>query len=144
MDLYDAYWNTLLISSKLKKGAIKTLKELRKSGFRIGLITDLTAHIQLRKLNALGLSDYIDVFVSSEEFGREKPHPSPFLLGLNKLDSKPDEAIMVGDSIKKDIEGANALKITSIHLSNTKKYDKIKPDFTIKTLPEILEIIKKL
>jgi FMN phosphatase YigB (HAD superfamily) len=36
-------------------------------------------------MEVLGISNYIDVLVSSEEAGIEKPHPSIFLLAIHKL-----------------------------------------------------------
>ncbi len=144
LDLYDAYWDTLLNKSKLNPGVIKTLKEIKKRGFKIGIVTDLTSHIQLRKIHSLGLTNYVDGLVSSEEAGREKPHPSPFLLLLNKLDAKPSEAIHVGDSPKKDVEGANSLGITSIHLDIGNSDKKIKANYKIKEISELLKIIEEL
>lgn len=43
----------------------------------------------------LGISDVIDVMVSSEEAGMDKPHSSPFLLAMYKLDVKAQECLMV-------------------------------------------------
>lgn len=144
LDLYDEYWETLLKVSKLKKGVVKTLKQLRNKKIKIGIVTNLTAHIQLRKLSILKLTEYVDVFVSSEEAGREKPHPSPFLLALNKLDVKPSEVVMVGDSLTSDIEGAKSLSITSVHLTENPEYEKIQPDYSISEIPELLKIIDNL
>jgi putative hydrolase of the HAD superfamily len=144
LELYDAYWGELLKHAKLRKGVVQTLKTLKENGLNIGVITDLTTHIQLRKLSKLGLTDFVDIFVSSEEAGREKPHPSPFLLALNKLDLKPSEAMMVGDSPKKDIEGANSLEITSVHLDIGNSVDGIIPTYKIKKIPELLKIIEEL
>lgn len=142
--LYEEYWKMLINSAKLRSGVIQTLKKIKENNFQIGIVTDLTAHVQLRKISKLGLTNYVDIFVSSEEAGREKPHPSIFLLALNKLDARPSEAIMVGDNLKKDIEGANSLGITSIHLTNNKKYENIKPTYSIKQIPEVLKIIRNL
>lgn len=38
----------------------------------------MTAYIQYKKLESLGVTPYIDFMVSSEEAGVEKPHPTPF------------------------------------------------------------------
>ncbi|HKL24525.1 MAG TPA: HAD family hydrolase [Candidatus Nanoarchaeia archaeon] len=147
LDLYDAYWNNFLKEMKLKKGVLKTLKELKKQKYKIALVTDLTTHIQLRKLRHLKINKYVDYLVTSEEAGSEKPHLIMFLLALNKLDVSPHEAIMVGDNKDTDIEGANAVRITTLLVGEkgkTKKWSYKKPDYYIKEIPEILKILEKL
>ncbi len=112
----------------------------------MGIVSDLTTHIQLRKIHKLGLSQYVDVLVTSEEAGSEKPHAIMFLLALNKLDVSPHEAIFVGDNPINDIEGANAVRMDSVlikrgpHARKGMK-DYRKPDFVVKDIDEILGIL---
>lgn len=148
LKLYQTYWDTFLKHMKLKKGVLSTLKELKKQKLKIALVTDLTTHIQLRKIKGLGITNYIDALVTSEDAGREKPSAIMFLLALNKLNVLPEESIMIGDNLIKDIEGANAVGIDSVAITNKKvkadKEDYKKPNFVIKSIPEILGIIKRL
>ncbi|OLD16876.1 MAG: hypothetical protein AUJ01_09830 [Acidobacteria bacterium 13_1_40CM_3_65_5] len=81
------------------------LQTLAKAGIRIGLIsntqrclTSFQSHFELQGL--------IAATVSSFEHGYMKPHPSIFSAALERLGARPDEAVMVGDSIRQDIEGA--------------------------------------
>src|SRR3989344_1789917 len=53
LKLYDAYWNNFLANMKLRKGALETLKELKKMGYKTAIVSDLTTQIQLRKMNLL-------------------------------------------------------------------------------------------
>jgi len=146
---YDIYWNTFLKNMGLKKGVLQTLKKLNKE-FKIIIVSDLTAYIQLKKISKLGLTPYVDFLVTSEEAGIEKPHPSIFLLALNKVDMLPAHAVMIGDNPKKDIEGANAVGIDTILItSRSKEYKNIpedykKPNYIIKEIPEILTILNKI
>jgi putative hydrolase of the HAD superfamily len=87
---------------------------LKEKGITIAVCTDLTAHIQHRKLKALGLSDDISYLVTSEEAGREKPHPEMFRLCLEKLQLPAEEICFIGDSYKKDIEGAAAAGMQTV------------------------------
>lgn len=146
LDLYDAYWNNFLKEMKLKKGVLKTLKELKRKKYRIVIISNLTTHIQLRKLRYLKINKYVDFLITAEEAGRRKPHPSVFLLGLNKIKCLPKSAIMIGDNAK-DIEGANSIDIASVLIGkkiNAKQESLRKPDYYIKEIPEILKILEKL
>ncbi len=114
--LYDAYWEAYLAQMRLFPGALEVLLALRGRGVKLGFCTDLTAHIQMRKLVALGIPAIADAVVTSEEAGAEKPDPRPFRLLLEKLGVAPEQALMVGDDYRKDILGAQALGIAAVQL----------------------------
>lgn len=148
LKLYSTYWDALLKNMELRKGVLETLKELKKQDLKIAIVSDLTTHIQLRKIHRLGITKYIDFLVTSEEAGSEKPHAIMFLLALNKLDISPHEAIFIGDNTINDIEGANSVRMDTIlikkgSLSKESEEDYQKPNFIIKDIPEILNILKK-
>ena len=93
---------------------VPLFRELKKREIKIAVLTDLTAHIQHRKLKKLGIAQYIDVLVTSEEAGTEKPDLKMFKLVKEKLNMESEELLMIGDSKKKDIEGAEAAGIKGI------------------------------
>jgi len=119
LKLYNTYWDTFLDSMELHSGALEFLQVHQDKS--ICLVTDLTAHIQHRKIEKLGLYKYADYLVTSEEAGKEKPHPYMFMLALKKMNLKADEVCMIGDSYKKDILGASQLCIQSFWLNKEKK-----------------------
>lgn len=118
IDFYNAYWDTMLENMQLFDYVEPLMNELKTYGIKIGILTDLTAHIQYRKLSKLGLTEIIDYLVTSEEAGAEKPSDKMFNLMLNKLGLLPEEVLMVGDSPKKDIEGARKAGIEGILVGN--------------------------
>lgn len=108
LEMYDLYWNAMLKYMELFPYVLPLFRELKERQVKIALLTDLTAHIQHRKIQRLGIGPYIDVLVTSEEAGREKPDRAMFGLVFQKLGLHPWEAVMVGDDRKKDMEGALA------------------------------------
>jgi FMN phosphatase YigB (HAD superfamily) len=54
----------------------------------------------------LGLDEYFDYVVTSEEAGKDKPHKAPFDIVLSKIGIDPAEIWMIGDNPINDIEGA--------------------------------------
>lgn len=114
MRFYDVYWNSVLNNMTTFEYVNPLFDELRNMGIKIGILTDLTAHIQYRKIKQLGLSEKIDVLVTSEEAGAEKPSPIAFDLMLEKLGMKSDVVLMVGDNSSKDIKGAEARGIRAL------------------------------
>ena len=106
LELYDIYWNAMLEHMEPYGYVLPLFEKLERIGIRIAVLTDLTVHIQHRKIRKLGIADYISVLVTSEEAGKEKPDKAAFELVLEKLNLMPHQVIMVGDSYEKDIAGA--------------------------------------
>jgi putative hydrolase of the HAD superfamily len=61
----------------------------------------------------LGLMEYVDVCITSAKVGYEKPNPKIFQHAV-ELARKPREAWMVGDNLKADVRGAEAVGIKGI------------------------------
>jgi putative hydrolase of the HAD superfamily len=118
----NTYWNEFLNKMVLSDDAIKFLDVYK--NIPICLVTDLTAEIQYKKLERLGLTDSFTHIVTSEEAGVEKPHPFMFKLALSKLNFSADEVVMIGDNYNKDVVGANLLGIRSFWLNRDKKVNK--------------------
>lgn len=105
LKLYELYWGTLMEVAEPSPGASEMMRELKERGIRIGIGTDMTAYMQFRKLESLGLMPYVDFFVCSEEAGVEKPHPAFFSLCAAKAGCERQECLFVGDTLKKDVLG---------------------------------------
>lgn len=136
LSLYETYWQNFLDKMALSDGAQVFFK--RTEDTPICLLTDLTAHIQHRKVAKLGLNKWARFMVTSEEAGCEKPHPYMFHLALSKLGLQPGDVCMVGDSYKKDIQGAARLGIPAYWLNVE---GKSRPsDFDIKIMTEIKDL----
>lgn len=104
--LDDLFWNTFLETAVPEPGILACFRELKEKGFKIGIGTNMTLKWQLKKVEALGLLQYVDFFVASEESGADKPAPALFQLCAKKAGCAPEECLFVGDSIPHDIRGA--------------------------------------
>jgi putative hydrolase of the HAD superfamily len=81
------------------------LRALAGRGLRIGLISN--SHRSLESFQShFELGGLIDATISSPDYGFMKPHPSIFSEALRRLGVEPSDALMVGDSIRDDVEGA--------------------------------------
>lgn len=118
--MYHLYWDAFFSHMNPSPGISDLFAHLKQCGIRIGIGTDMTAEAQYRKLNILGLSSYIDMMVTSEEAGAEKPHPRFFKLCVEKSHCQPDECLFIGDNIKKDVEGAISCGLHGIWYSQGK------------------------
>lgn len=81
------------------------LRALAASGRRIGLVSN--SHRCLASFQThFELQGLISATVSSSEHGMMKPHPSIFRAALELMEVAPEDAMMVGDSVAHDIQGA--------------------------------------
>ena len=110
----DIYWKTLVDVSVISPGAAETMRALKQRGIRIGIGTDMTAYIQLYKLEQLGLLQYVDFGVTSEEACAEKPSEAFFACCVRKSGCSPDECLFIGDNYRKDYLGARAAGLRSL------------------------------
>ena len=85
--------------------AVEALDALKDS-YALALVTNGAACLQREKLAASGLSVYFDAVVVSADLGIAKPDAAVFEHTLSLLGVAPSRAVMVGDSITKDIDGA--------------------------------------
>lgn len=112
--LYERYWRTFLSNMHLHPNVRSCLDFCARNGIKMGICSDLTAYIQHRKLEKLGLCVYFDAIVTSEEAGAEKPDERMFFYSLEKLRTPKNHTLFVGDSLEKDIDGGTAFGLKSI------------------------------
>jgi putative hydrolase of the HAD superfamily len=96
---------------ELFEDVLPVLEELRRARLRIAVVSngirDLSVFVAHHRLD-------VDAIVDSRSHGRVKPHPTIFQAALAALAVAPEDAVMVGDSIEEDIEGARALGMRAI------------------------------
>lgn len=103
--LADLYWDTFLSAMKGDDEAGALLRALKAKGLRIVIGTDMTADIQFKKIDKLGIGGLIDYMVTSEEAGGEKPSARILDLCMKKAGCDKSEAVFVGDHPVKDVLG---------------------------------------
>src|SRR5712692_10013402 len=81
---------------------------------RLALVTNGAPDVQREKLSHTALAPSFDVTTISAEIGFGKPDPRIFELALAALDVAPEDAVMVGDSLARDVAGAHAAGLRAI------------------------------
>ncbi|MFC4438964.1 MULTISPECIES: HAD family hydrolase [Natrialbaceae] len=142
--LGDAFWEAYVGEMELFPGVEETLATLQEEGIDVAITTNLTTRIQLEKVDRLGLEPYIDLLLTSEETGREKPGSVMFTLPLARLDRRASEAVMVGDNVGADIVGANAVGLETV-LWNADPDEPLEgrrePDHRIDAFEDLTEVV---
>ena len=105
----------------LKPETLLVLSALRQEGYKIGIVSNFD-HSLPWICHELGIDEKVDFITYSDDLGIEKPLPYIFEDALEKAGVKPEETIHIGDSYVADIQGAKALGITPILITDTKTY----------------------
>jgi putative hydrolase of the HAD superfamily len=107
---------------ELYDDALPVLELLRERGLKIGLLSnssrDLDDFVAHHGLN-------VDAVLTSHAHGKTKPHESIFRALLDQLGVGPGEAVMVGDTIEDDVEGARAVGMRAVLLDREGRYPEI-------------------
>jgi putative hydrolase of the HAD superfamily len=112
---------------ELFEDALPVLEELRAAGLGIGLVSngirDLTEFVAHHRLD-------VDAIVDSRRHGRVKPHPTIFQAALELLGVDAADAVMVGDSLEEDVEGARALGLRAILIDREDRHPEVEERLT--------------
>jgi putative hydrolase of the HAD superfamily len=121
------------------------LETIRAAGVRTGLLTNAPYPMFIREaeLEALNLHGLLDVRLTAEDVGYQKPNPAAFLSLLQKLGATPDEAVFVGDDLKDDVSGAQRAGMRAVWVKrmNNSNPHAIIPNATIDQLGELPAIL---
>lgn len=120
-----------------------TLNKLLKMGIKMGILSDAPVKEAWLRLAYLNFHQIVDVVVTFEDTGLRKPHSAPFLKILEKLEIKPNEAIMVGDWVERDIIGAAkiGMKTAFAKYGDTFNTTSHNADYELNDINELIDII---
>ena len=99
--------------------------------------------MQRAKIDLLGVGDFVDVIIISEEFGLAKPHPEIFHEALRRCAVEPDDVVFVGDSPEFDIAGAQGAGLRAIWINRQRRpwdHTSRAPVHEIASLEELLPL----
>jgi len=114
MEVWRRYLEEWPRQSRLDPEAPRLLRGLR-ADYKLALVTNFPDLPTAREVfDALGLWGFFDAIVVSAEVGYRKPSPIIFQRALEELGVEPQEAVMVGDTLEADIQGAKRLRIKTI------------------------------
>lgn len=85
--------------------ALPTLQRLHPL-FKTGLVSDAQRVFLEPEIRMTELEPLLDVIIVSSDHGFHKPDPRMFTMAVDRLGIEPGQAVYVGDSLSRDISGA--------------------------------------
>lgn len=107
-------WNKNKLFAKPYPDTVETLIALKEKGYKLAIVSNTQKGAVEDVIAKHNLKQYFDAVVLSYEHHMLKQDGKLYHVALEKLGVKPSEAIVVGDSIETDLEGAKAAGIKGV------------------------------
>jgi 2-haloacid dehalogenase len=124
--------------------ARECLESLRDRGIRRAVLTNSSRENAMHLLRMAGLEELIESVISTDEVEKTKPHPAPYRLALDRLDTEPEGAWLVAGH-GWDIYGAAAVGLHTVWVfreAGRWPFPGEPPGATVTTLAEVPEAIQ--
>lgn len=132
--------------SHLYPGVRQGLDRLEAAGYRLGCVTNKAARFTGPLLRDLGLSGDFPLVVCGDTLPTRKPDPGPLLYAAEFFGCRPEQSLMIGDSVN-DVVAARAagfqIVCVSYGYNHGEDIRESHPDAVIDALPEILPLLEK-
>jgi putative hydrolase of the HAD superfamily len=128
-----------------RDGAIETLEELRRLGFKRGLISVCSSDVE-ELWDETELAGHLDDVVLSCAVGLSKPDPRIYRLACENLGVEPEECIFVGDGANDELAGAERVGIRAVCVLPPGRSEPLWPEArgwepTITSLRDVLALV---
>lgn len=142
----DLYAENTSKRSSLYPGVQEALDYLKGAGFKLGCVTNKAAQFTEPLLADLGVKDYFGILVCGDTLPKKKPDPMPLLHAARHFDVKPENSLMIGDSIS-DVKAARAAGFEIVCMSYGYNHGvdirEANPDAVIDTMIEIKDLLEQ-
>jgi len=122
------------------------IRKLKLQGYKMGIVTSRMTNTTIKGLEKFNLTECFEAVVTCDHTEKHKPDPDPIYIALDKLGSKPDEAIMIGDT-KFDILCAKNAGVGSvlvgwaITMPESERTGENEPEYIIEKAEDIFNLI---
>jgi putative hydrolase of the HAD superfamily len=115
---------------------LSALAAMRAAGWRIGLVSNITAETQLQWADS-PLAPHFDATAFSAEVGAAKPEPAIYLAACTALGVSPAECVYIGDGRDNELAAAASL---GMHVIRTTEHSDSDPSWTGPTVSSFTEL----
>jgi phosphoglycolate phosphatase len=112
----DLYEDNNAQRSYLYDGVREGLDYLKSQGYQLGCVTNKSEQFTHPLLKALGIFNDFKIIISGDTLAKRKPDPMPLLYCAEHFNMKPEECLMLGDSVS-DVKAARTAGFDIICMS---------------------------
>lgn len=129
---------------KIFPGTREMLELLKKHGCRLGIVTSKTRTGTITCLDFVGLTNLMDVIITTDDAANHKPHPEPLIKAMEVLSVSADDTLFIGDSTL-DIIAAKAAGIRAAFVpwgaGNPEVIQGYKPDYVLEDWSQLTDLV---
>lgn len=124
-------------------GTNEALEELKRRGYRLGVVTSKSVSVARRGLDHFGLSGYFEVLVGYEDTQIHKPEPEPLYLAAERMGVSIRNCCYVGDSPHDMAAGiaAGTMTVAALWGPFADRVVQRNPDYAISELSELPSLL---
>ena len=119
---------------------LPVLTELKGKGLILGLISNVDSDIT-PLLDKLGLSQLLQVVVTSQDTGYMKPQPEIFKEAARQASVQVSEAMYIGDQYQIDVLGAKKAGMQGVLLDRNSYFEEVTKELKIQNLYQLVEYL---
>ena len=112
----DLYEDNSAERSYLYDGVREGLDYLKSQRYQLGCVTNKSEQFTHPLLKVLGIFNDFKIIISGDTLAKRKPDPMPLLYCAERFNLKPEECLMLGDSVS-DVKAARAAGFDIICMS---------------------------
>ena len=128
-------------------GIIEMLQTLRARNFKLAIVTSKKRDMAIYGATTLGIYDYFDLVVSSDDVKAHKPEPDCIEAARTFFNFDKSEVMMIGDN-SQDILCAKNAGVLSVGVSWTLRgadyLQKFNPDYMLKEAMDLVTLVTQL
>lgn len=133
--IYSHYMKERFSNIVLYPDVVSVLEQLRHK-YRLGVVTNGNSYPE-----KMGLGEYFDFALFSQDIGIRKPDPRIFYEALKLASCTSEELLHVGDSERDDVKGAFNAGVSSVLLNRTGKTVDSNSDYVVSSMFELAEML---
>lgn len=114
--LAEVFWRADLARFEPGPDCATRVERFRSVGYRLAAVSNTSTHAPVLDgyLQSVGLRVLFETVVYSSDVGIRKPHPEIYREALRRLSLESDEAVFVGDRVREDVLGPQAVGLSGV------------------------------
>ncbi len=134
------HWRQARMKTVLYDDVLLALDGLKARGLKLGLISNVDRDVS-GMFSELGLASRLDVIMTPQEAGADKPQPAIFLAALARAGVGPQEGLHVGDQFEVDARGALGAGMKALLLDRDNLFPEVTDCPRIHSLAQVADYV---
>jgi len=141
----DIYYREFIENEKIEIDGVCDVLERLSKNYKMGIVTT-SRRVDFELIHSkMGITNYMDFVLCVEDYPRSKPHPDPYLAGMQKFGATKSECLVIEDSQRGVSSAFNAgIECAVVANAFTATHDFSKASYKIEKLKDLPSLLKAI